>query len=55
VLFFTFVCVACSYDDNDFYDVLAAIANPNHAAASTGCVSWGVIKVRGLCCCYNHQ
>lgn len=33
------------YDDNDFYDVLAAIANPNHAAASTGCVSWGVIKV----------
>jgi hypothetical protein len=40
-----------SYDDNDFYDVLAAITNPNHAAATTGCVSWGVIKVRVFMSC----
>ena len=33
------------YDDNDFYDVLSAISNPNHSSSTTGCVSWGVIKV----------
>jgi hypothetical protein len=43
------------YDDNDFYDVLATISNPNHTASTTGCVSWGVIKVQCVRECHAQR